>query len=265
MSSTTGRRFAAGTRDGIEFFNVLGVGVSAINVDRAVAKILSWIHADRKCYVTVTGMHGLIEAHSHADLKDIFNKADMVTPDGMPLVYIGRQRRFAVEQVRGADLMREVMRQTNGTDVSHFFYGGAPGVAELLEKRLREQFPDLHVVGSYCPPFRPLSDLEEDEIVERINGSDANIVWVGISTPKQDRWMKRMRQRLQPQVLIGVGAAFDFHAGLKTEAPKWMRVAALEWLYRLMCEPGRLWRRYAYGVPKFIWLVTRESLGPTAS
>jgi len=156
--------------------------------------------------------------------------------------------------------MLNVMAASTDGSIRHYFYGGAPGVAELLEERLADRFPGVTFVGRYTPPFRPLTEDEEDEVVARINASGADIVWVGLSTPRQEVWMARMRKRLRAPVLIGVGAAFDFHAGLKPQAPRLMQVLALEWLFRLCTEPRRLWRRYLYNNPRFIYYLMQEMI-----
>jgi N-acetylglucosaminyldiphosphoundecaprenol N-acetyl-beta-D-mannosaminyltransferase len=143
----------------------------------------------------------------------------------------------------------------------HFFYGGAPGVAEILATRLHARFPTLQVVGLNTPPFRPLTPAEDRTVVVRINTAQPDIVWVGLSTPKQEHWMASHIGRLQAPVLIGVGAAFDFHAGLKRQAPRWIQRSGLEWLFRLVMEPRRLWRRYLITNPGFLWQILLQVLG----
>jgi N-acetylglucosaminyldiphosphoundecaprenol N-acetyl-beta-D-mannosaminyltransferase len=143
----------------------------------------------------------------------------------------------------------------------HFFYGGGAGVPERLAERLRTRYPALRVVGTYSPPFRPLSEHEASEVIRLINQAEPDIVWVGLSTPKQERWMSTHRPELRAPVLIGVGAAFDFHAGLKPQAPRWMQRCGLEWLFRLLTEPRRLWRRYLFNNPVFVWRVLLQAAG----
>lgn len=254
-------RYALPSRFGIERFSVLGVGVSALDLDRASGFVLDWVRQDRRTYVTVTGVHGVMEARQDPDFGRILDQAGMVTPDGMPLVYVGRSRGFSLKRVYGPDLMLALMAATRDGSVKHYFYGGGDGVAGLLEDRLRARFPGIAVAGRHTPPFRPLTEAEETGIVDRINNSGADIVWVGLSTPKQEVWMARMRERLAPAVLIGVGAAFDFHAGLKPQAPRLMQMMALEWLFRLATEPRRLWRRYLRNNPLFLFDLFRETLG----
>jgi N-acetylglucosaminyldiphosphoundecaprenol N-acetyl-beta-D-mannosaminyltransferase len=166
-----------------------------------------------------------------------------------------------VERVYGPDLMLAVCEHSAKRGYRHFFYGGAPGVTEKLAVQLRSRFPGLQVAGTYSPPFRPLTPEEDREVVERINSSQPDIVWVGIGAPKQERWMAEHVGRLCAPVLIGVGAAFDFHGGLKKQAPRWMQKSGLEWSFRLMSEPRRLWRRYLVNNPFFLWLIFLQALG----
>ena len=183
----------------------------------------------------------------------------MVTPDGMPLVWACRHAGCtATSRVYGPDLMLEVCERAAQRGWSSFFYGSRDEVTAALVHRLSGSYPDLTVAGRYSPPFRPLEPHEEEEIVERINRSGAAIVWVGLSTPKQERWMARMRPRLEAPVLIGVGAAFDIHAGFLRQAPPWMQRHGLEWLFRVAMEPRRLWKRYLRNNPRFVFHVLRD-------
>jgi N-acetylglucosaminyldiphosphoundecaprenol N-acetyl-beta-D-mannosaminyltransferase len=170
-----------------------------------------------------------------------------------------------VERVYGPDLMLAVCERSTERDYRHFFYGGAPGVAEKLAVELQSRFPGLQVAGTYSPPFRPLTPEEDRRVVEHINSAQSDIIWVGISTPKQERWMGEHVGRLCAPVLIGVGAAFDFHAGLKRQAPRWMQKSGLEWSFRLMTEPRRLWHRYLVNNPFFLWLIFLQALGRKAA
>jgi N-acetylglucosaminyldiphosphoundecaprenol N-acetyl-beta-D-mannosaminyltransferase len=242
--------------------NVLGVRVSAIDMEMAVRTIEDWVARREAHYVCVTGVHGVMESHRDKSLRDIHNAAGLVTPDGMPLVWLSRLMGFRhVERVYGPDLMLAVCKRSATQGYRQFFYGGAPGVAEKLAARLQSRFPGLQMAGVYSPPFRPLSPEEDKAVVEHINAAKPDIFWVGMSTPKQERWMAEHVGRLSAPVLIGVGAAFDFHAGLKRQAPRWMQRSSLEWLFRLLTEPRRLWRRYLINNPWFIWLVLLQALG----
>jgi N-acetylglucosaminyldiphosphoundecaprenol N-acetyl-beta-D-mannosaminyltransferase len=245
-----------------ERINILGVGVSAVNLSLALASIDEWISRGEPNYLCVTGVHGIMESYRKESVREIHNAAGLVVPDGMPLVWLSRLKGFHhVRRVYGPDLMLAVCKQSIDREYRHFLYGGASGVCEKLAERLKRQFPGLDIVGSYSPPFRVLDREEDQRIVDEINGARPDIVWVGISTPKQEAWMAEHIGRLHASVLIGVGAAFDFHAGLKRQAPKWMMRVGLEWMFRLMQEPRRLGPRYLANNPLFIGLVIRQLIG----
>lgn len=242
--------------------NVLGVGVSAINMATAVAAIEGWIARREHHYVTITGVHGIIECQDDAELRAIHNRAGLVTPDGMPLVWLSwLNGRSHVDRVYGPDLMLALCERSCERGYRHFFYGGNDGVAERLRDRLVARYPALNVVGIHTPPFRPLTPEEDEAVVARINASGADLVWVGLSTPKQERWMAAHLGRLHAAAMIGVGAAFDFHAGLKPQAPRWLQRAGLEWLFRTVCEPRRLGARYLKNNPRFLRLIALQLLG----
>ncbi len=241
--------------------NILGVGVSPVNMNRAVRLIDEWISRRERHYVCVTSVHGVIESQRDDNLRRIHNEAGMVTPDGMPLVLVSRLMGFhQTERVYGPDLMLAVCDHSQHRGFSHFFYGGAPGVPERLIQRLSGRYPELKIAGSYSPPFRALTPAEDQAVIDQINSSKADIVWVGLSTPKQERWMAAHRDKLEAPVMIGVGAAFDFNAGLKKQAPRWMRKIALEWTFRLATEPRRLWLRYLKCNPEFLALIAMQLL-----
>jgi len=203
-----------------------------------------------------------MESQRDEELRRIHNRAGLVTPDGMPLVWLSRLQSFHhVERVYGPDLMLALCERSVAKGYRHFFYGGAEGVPEQLASVLQKRFPGLQVAGTFSPPFRPLTADEDDRIVQMINAAAPDIVWVGLSTPKQERWMAGHRERLTAPVLIGVGAAFDFLTGRKPQAPRWMQRAGLEWLFRLLTEPRRLWRRYLINNPLFVALVVLQALG----
>ncbi len=245
-----------------EHVNILGVRVSAINMDQALISIDEWIAQQQRNYVCITGVHGVMESQRDEKLRRIHNDAGLVTPDGMPLVWLSRLHGHSrVERVYGPDLMLALCEHSLVKGHKHFFYGGGEGVPELLADNLRWRFPGLRVVGGYSPPFRPLEDKEDERITRTINEADPDIVWIGLSTPKQERWMAEHVGRLTAPVLIGSGAAFDFHAGLKKQAPRWMQRSGLEWLFRLATEPKRLWRRYLMNNPLFVLRVLQQALG----
>jgi N-acetylglucosaminyldiphosphoundecaprenol N-acetyl-beta-D-mannosaminyltransferase len=241
--------------------NILGVGVSAIDIQMALCTIETWIERREPHYICVTGVHGVMESQRDAEVRLIHNSAGLVTPDGMPLVWLSRLMGFRhVERVYGPDLLLAVCERAVGQGYRHFFYGGASGVAGKLVARLQCRFPGLQVAGTYSPPFRPLTPEEDAAVVERINAAQPDIVWVGISTPKQERWMAEHVGRLTAPVLVGVGAAFDVHAGIRRQTPRWVQRSGLEWCFRLLTEPRRLWRRYLINNPWFLWRILLQAL-----
>jgi N-acetylglucosaminyldiphosphoundecaprenol N-acetyl-beta-D-mannosaminyltransferase len=245
--------------------NIMGVCVSAINLDDAVGAIETWIARRRPHYVCITGAHGVIESQRDPCLRNIHNAAGLVAPDGMPVVWLAHWLGAKhTRRVYGPDLMRALTEVSARRGYRQFYYGGVAGVAEKLRDELLKRHPRLQVVGTMCPPFRPLSDAEDEAIVAAINRADPDIVWVGLSTPKQEYWMAEHRTRIKAPVIIGVGAAFDFLAGAKRQAPPWMQRNGLEWLFRLLSEPRRLWRRYAMVVPAFIFLGSRQLMAARA-
>ncbi len=246
----------------IERTNVLGVGISAINLPMALEILHTWIRHKHQTYVCITGVHGVMESQTDPELRRIHNQAGLVTPDGMPMVWMSRLAGHKhVDRVYGPDLMLAVCEVSAEKGYRHFFYGGNEGVPELLRDRLQQRFPGLQVVGTYSPPFRPLTPEEDAAIVAQINAAQPDIVWVGLSTPKQERWMATHLGKVQAPVMIGVGAAFDFHAGLKPQAPRWMQRSGMEWFFRMVSEPRRLARRYLHNNPRFVFAVLMQLLG----
>jgi N-acetylglucosaminyldiphosphoundecaprenol N-acetyl-beta-D-mannosaminyltransferase len=244
-------------------FEVLGVRVDAVQIPDVVSRMQEWIGQRDTCrYIAVTDMHSLMQAQHAASFKRILEKADLVVPDGFPLVWLGRRKGYPLRRrVYGPELMVRFCEQTAKEGIRHFFYGGAPGVAEDLAARLAARFPGLRVAGAFCPPFWPLTPQEDEAVSSMLNRSRADIVWVGLGAPRQERWMFEHKGRLAARVLVGVGAAFDFHTGRVAQAPPWMREHGLEWFFRLSREPGRLWRRYLLYGTEFTALVLLESLG----
>jgi N-acetylglucosaminyldiphosphoundecaprenol N-acetyl-beta-D-mannosaminyltransferase len=242
----------------IRRFDVLGVGVSAVDVDVAVDEIARWIDAREQHYVCVTGVHGIMESQRDLELRAIHNSSGLTTPDGMPMVWAGRWAGLAVQRVYGPDLMLHLCARAVDRGWSSYFYGGREGVPERLAQRLTARFPGLRVAGTYSPPFRPLTPDEDGAVLERINAAEPDLLYVGLSTPKQERWMADHVDALRVPAILGVGAAFDIHAGTLRQAPIWMQRAGLEWLYRLAVEPRRLWRRYLSNNPRFVWQVLRR-------
>lgn len=236
--------------------DVLGTVVSAINLADAVETIEGWIGRGEHRYVCVANVHSVMEAFRDPTLRQVMNGSGLTTPDGMPLVWLLKHAgHHRASRVYGPDLMLDVCQRSLETGWRHYFLGGADGVADAMAARLQARFPGLQVAGTLSPPFRPLSRDEDEELVRTVNRASADIVWVGLGAPKQERWMAEHRAALDAPVLVGVGAAFDFHAGTVRQAPAALQRAGLEWAYRLVKEPRRLWRRYLVYNPWFMALV----------
>lgn len=242
--------------------NILGVGISAINMGMALELIDDWIAHQESHYICITPVHSVMDCQRDPELRRIQNASGMTTPDGMPLVWLSHlYGHDHVDRVYGPDLTLASCERSVEKGYRHFFYGGAEGVPEQLAANLQGRFPSLQVAGAYSPPFRPLTAGEDEEIVQMINQSTPDIVWVGLGSPKQERWIASHVDRLTAPVLIGVGAAFDFHTGRKPQAPPWMQRSGLEWLFRLLTEPRRLCKRYLINNPLFVTLVLLQALG----
>jgi len=241
-------------------FKVLGVRVHAVQIPEVISQMTSWIAEGNAChYIAVTGMHGVSESQREPHFKKILNEADLVVPDGMPLVWLGKYYGHRLRRrVYGPELMQTFCEQT-GAKYRHFLYGGVCGVPEHLSGVLQDRY-GINVVGSYSPPFRQVSAEEDQEIMDRIHAVNPDILWVGLSTPKQERWMHEHKAKLRVPVLVGVGAAFDLNSGRTKQAPTWMRERGLEWSFRLIQEPRRLWRRYLINGSQFVVGVASELL-----
>jgi len=242
--------------------NVLGIGVHAVDMPRAVATIEKAIHRRIGGYVCVTGMHGVMEAQRDHELRDVLNRAYLNVPDGKPTVWVGKaQGHGSMRRVFGPDLMAEICRVSVARGYTHFFYGGDTGVAEELAATLQHRFPGLKVVGTLTPPFRALNDAEIADLGRQLQACRPDIFWVGLSTPKQELFMARVASNLDVGVSIGVGAAFDYHTGRLRDAPTWMKEGGLQWTHRLWQEPRRLWRRYTQNIPVFLFLLLLQLTG----
>jgi len=242
--------------------NVLGVGLSVLNLQTAVAAIADAVRERRKGYICVTGVHGVMEAQSDEAFRRILNGAFLCTPDGMPMVWLGKLRGHrAMGRVYGPDLMLDVCAWSETSGAKHFFYGGADGVADRLAAKLKGKFPKMQVVGTYTPPFRALNAQEEKDLQERIRSVKPDLFWVGLSTPKQEKFMVEYLPKLDATLMLGVGAAFDFHSGRVKQAPFWMQRSGLEWFYRLCQEPRRLAKRYLKNNPVFAWKILAQLIG----
>ena len=234
--------------------DVLGVGISAIDPTDALCEVPCLLQSGAQSYVCLTGVHGVMEAQRDSQLRRILNEAALCLPDGMPTVWLGRaQGHRQMARVYGPDYMVELCRWSVGHGFRHFLYGGKPGVAELLRERLTLRFPGIQIVGSYTPPFGALSEAQEQELQTHVADCKPDILWVGLSTPRQERFMAEHVGKLDVRLMAGVGAAFDIHAGLVTDSPDWIKRCGLQWLDRLRKEPRRLWRRYLKNNPAFVW------------
>src|SRR5579884_856100 len=251
---------------------VLGVGISATSYERACEQALEWIeearaHATAARYVCVTSVHGIVSARRDPAFRRTLNAADMATPDGMPVVWAMRSfGRSGQQRVYGPTLMLRLCADAEERGYRIFLYGARPETLTALRDALLDRFPLLQIAGSFAPPFRPLTAAEDQDVICRIRDARADIVFVGLSTPKQETWMAAHKTALPGVVMFGVGAAFDFHAGRVSQAPAWMQNNGLEWFYRLLSEPKRLWRRYLLETPVFLplWLLQLAGLLPEA-
>ncbi|WP_428334130.1 WecB/TagA/CpsF family glycosyltransferase [Novosphingobium sp.] len=249
------------TCSGLPATRILGVPVNAISIPVAVDTIMSWAEQRISQYICVRDVHGIMLGRDDPALTDIHAKAGLITPDGMPLVWILKARGYKqTERVCGADLVAALCRASQDNGVRHYLYGGKPGVGQRMAAELTALFPALQIVGTSTPPFRPLTVIEDEMVTDQIASARPDIVWVGLSTPKQEFWMRDHVGRIPGATLIGIGAAFDFYAGDVRRAPIWMQRSGLEWLHRLLHEPRRLWRRYLILAPKFVFLVGRNRL-----
>jgi N-acetylglucosaminyldiphosphoundecaprenol N-acetyl-beta-D-mannosaminyltransferase len=251
---------------------VVGVELSTTSYSEVVACCRGWIGERRAGkngpvarYICITSVHGVITARDDREVQHILNAADIATPDGMPLVWALRS--FGVKEqqrVYGPTLMLHLCADAAREGHRVFLYGGREESLRELRRRLQARFPELQIVGAYSPPFRPLTPGEDEDVERRIHESAADVVFVGISTPKQERWMYNHRHRFPGVVMVGVGAAFDFHAGRVRQAPPWMQRGGLEWVFRLWMEPQRLWQRYLLVTPRFLplWAIQRWAPRP---
>jgi N-acetylglucosaminyldiphosphoundecaprenol N-acetyl-beta-D-mannosaminyltransferase len=244
--------------------NILGVGVNAINMPQAVDIVTTAAAQNKKGYVCVTGVHGIMEAQKDPAFRKILNRSLLTTPDGMPTVWVGRWNRHAqMRRVYGPDFMLNVCAASVEKGYTHFLYGGVEGVADQLKTELVKKFPGLQVVGTYTPPFRPLNSSEKADLQSQISKLRPDFFWVGLSTPKQERFMAEYLPKLDTKVMVGVGAAFDMHTGRAQDSPDWVKNAGLQWLHRLLQEPSRLWKRYLINNPIFMYKMTSQLLGLT--
>jgi len=245
-----------------EYFFLLGIRLDALNISAAVSKIEEWLSPESKKksrYVCISNVNNVVEAQKNPLFKRIQNEADLSVCDGMPLVWLARLKGLKLkERVYGLALMQQILREGEKKGYRNYFYGSTEGVLKAMVLKIRSQYPKLEICGFYSPAFRPLTETEKESIAKDINDSGADIVWVGLGCPKQEIWMHEFKDRLSFPVLIGVGAAFDFLAGTKKQAPAFIQKSGFEWLFRLCCEPKRLWRRYLINNSIFLILLLKE-------
>jgi len=242
--------------------NVLGVGVHVVDMKSTAVLFEREIRNGGKGYVCLTGVHGIMEAQRDFSLKSVFAEALLVAPDGMPTVWMGRLQGFTtMQRVFGPDLMVDIIGRAEFRNCVHFFCGGEPGVAERLREEMLRRFPGVRIAGTYSPPFGPMTPVEESEFEAKVRLVKPDIIWVGLSTPKQERFMARYLPILDTKLMIGVGAAFLFHTGAIKDSPKWVKQAGMQWLHRLLQEPSRLWKRYLLNNPRFVFYALLQSIG----
>ncbi len=243
--------------------DICGVRVSAVNLSSAADYIGTWIKNKYKTYICVAPVSTIVECRRDSAYYKIVNEAGMVTPDGVPVVWLARLKGHkTIARTYGPDLMQEVCLVSQREDYKHFFYGSTAEVCLKLITKLKTEFPQINIVGHYSPEFTKDFHPEKEDVLELINKSQPDILWVSLGSPKQDFWMKNHRDKLDVPVMIGVGAAFDFLSGVKKQAPRWMQRAGLEWFFRLICEPRRLWKRYLVGNSIFIYLALGDLFKP---
>lgn len=242
--------------------HILGVGITVADLSEAIRQSDELIRSGNRGYICAADAHSLVESLRNPSHREALNDAYLTLADGMPLVWIGWLRGFTnMGRVYGPDYLLEMCRLSVKRGWRHFFYGGKPEIAERLAARLVERFPRLQIAGTYTPPFRPLTSAEESEFAARLEETKPDVLWVGLGAPKQERFMAEHCGKLQCRLMVGVGAAFDFHSGAVKEAPRWLHKTGLQWAYRLMQEPQRLGRRYLNSIPAFVWHFGLEAMG----
>ena len=240
--------------------SVLGSHIDALSWEDTINTICGWAVNHESRYVALCNVHSIVTALLDDNHRSDLNAADMATPDGMPIAWSLRKLGIPAQQrINGPDLMWKYCEKAEKTDQKIFFYGSTKAVLALLESKLRDAFPKLQIAGMYSPPFRELTAAEDAEVVKRLNASGANVIFIGLGCPRQERWMFQQRGKINA-VMIGVGAAFNYHAGTTKRAPVWMQNAGLEWLHRMASDPKRLWKRYLITNSIFIFAITAQLL-----
>ena len=241
---------------------VLGVPVEPLDMESAVTRVSEELALHRKGYVCMVCVHGIMEAQRDPDFAQVYAGASILVPDGAPTVWVGRWQGFRkMQRVAGPELMLEIMRRKAFANCTHFLYGGKQGVAGELRETLTQRFPWVRIVGIHTPPFCDLTLQEEESLVTRIHELKPDMIWVGLGTPKQDRFMMRFLPLLDCTLMFGVGAAFDFHTGRIKDSPQWVKRSGLQWLHRLIQDPRRLFWRYLYDNPAFVWHIALQLTG----
>jgi N-acetylglucosaminyldiphosphoundecaprenol N-acetyl-beta-D-mannosaminyltransferase len=242
--------------------NVLGIGIDAVNMEQALARVANALSSRQKGYVCFAGVHGVMEAQRDPTLANIYVGSMLAAPDGMPTVWVGRQQGYKnMERVAGPDLMFEVISRKEFRGYSHFLCGGKDGIAQELRDELITRCPGVKIIGAYTPPFGPMSQAQEREFVAMIEDLKPDVIWVGISTPKQERFMAHYLPILDTTLMFGVGAAFDFHTGRIADCADWIKKAGLQWLHRLIQDPKHLWKRYLRNNPPFLFYSFLQLVG----
>lgn len=241
---------------------VLGIPVEPLDMETAVARVQEELQSRRKGYLCLVGVHGIMEAQRDPVLAQVYSRATLMVPDGMPTVWVGRWQGFHnMQRVAGPELMLEIFRRREFAGYTHFLYGGKEGVADELRISLTQLFPWVRILGTYTPPFRDLNLEEEASLENQVRALKPDMIWVGISTPKQERFMMQFLPRLDCVLMFGVGAAFDYHTGRIKDAPHWVKRAGLQWLHRLIQDPRRLFWRYMRNNSAFLWRIALQFTG----
>jgi len=241
---------------------VLGIPVDPLDMEATIARVHEALERRSSGNIFMIGVHGIMEAQRNPALAQVYARATMMVPDGTPTVWIGRLQGFhQMQRVAGPDLMLEVFGRRQFAKCTHFLYGGKEGVAEELREKLTQRFPWVRIAGTYTPPYRDLTDDEEESLAARIHELKPHFIWVGISTPKQERFMMRFLPLVHSTLMFGVGAAFDFHTGRIKDSPQWVKRAGIQWLHRLIQDPRRLFWRYLRNNTAFVWHIALQLTG----
>ncbi len=233
--------------------NIMGVDIAAINMEWLLRYLEKNINGLRGDYICVANVHTTVTAYEDEKYMTVQNGGIMAIPDGGPLSVIGRKRGYTeMQRIAGPSLMGEIFQKSVEKGYRHYFYGSTKEVLDLLRQNLEKEYPGIEIVGMYSPPFRPLTEAENEEIVNQINVTEADYIWVGLGAPKQENWMAEHQGKING-LMVGVGAGFDYFAGKIKRAPEWMQKRSMEWLYRLWQDPKRLFRRYLHTNLKFVW------------